>query len=99
MQCAQASIANKLGLKSLPFLEDGEKTRHRRSPLVKMNDCAPTSASESASFSAFRFFKLQFAVEVGSGGVGWGWGSTLTHNYGGLRRGGGNPATQQLVSN
>ena len=38
--------------------------------------------------------------EVGSGGVGWGWGSTLTHNYGGLRRGGGgNPATQQLVSN
>ena len=37
--------------------------------------------------------------EVGSGGVGWGWGSTLTHNYGGLRRGGGNQATQQLVSN
>ena len=26
--------------------------------------------------------------EVGSGGVGWGWGSTLTHNYGGLRQGG-----------
>ena len=30
--------------------------------------------------------------EVGSGGVGWGWGSTLTHNYGGLRRGGGEPS-------
>ena len=34
------------------------------------------------------------SLEVGSGGVGWGWGSTLTHNYGGLRRGGG--GTQQL---
>ena len=30
----------------------------------------------------------QLMEEVGSGGVGWGWGSTLTHNYGGLRRGG-----------
>ena len=36
-----------------------------------------------------------YSGEVGSGGVGWGWGSTLTHNYGGLRRGRGG-GTQQL---
>ena len=58
-----------------------------------------TTAHGEAEIQTALNAEIRNFPEVGSGGVGWGWGSTLTHNYGGLRRGGGNPATQQLVSN